>query len=208
MRFLHEAIIVSIFLLGFSSMVCAETVKLKSGQTVEGKIISQDKTSLRLDVGLQTPITYFLDEIQAISLENPQLTHQANKLESQAIDFIDNDNMDKGIALMARATELDPTPMRRMNYGSILFGNGVEYFKNGDKVEALRALHEAENQLSQAIAAFHPKRDQQFLAQAYFLLGEIYSNAFADPRKARDFYQISLSYYYNQGAKEALETLQ
>ena len=47
-----------------------------------------------------------------------------------------------------------------------------------------------------------------FLAQSYFLLGEIYLNAFSDINEAKILYQKSLTYYKNESAKAALEKLQ
>ena len=43
----------------------AETVILKSGKTVEGKLI--EKTNMYIKIDLQgVPVTYFLDEIESI----------------------------------------------------------------------------------------------------------------------------------------------
>jgi tetratricopeptide (TPR) repeat protein len=134
-------------------------------------------------------------------------SHQADALEAQAVDYIDNDQMEEGLGLMKQALDIDPTPIRHMNYGSILFGNGVVDFKNGNKRQALPTLYEAQNQLAQAIVKFDPQKDAVFLAQSYFLLGEIALNAFSNPAKAKKYYQKALSYYDNLGAKAALENL-
>jgi len=203
------------------SISWSEVIVLVSGQEVEGKIIYQDKHCLRLDVGLQSSITYFFDEIKQIlpdkvgrgfkpspTLVSLSSKDRADQLEKQAIDVTDAGRMDEGLKLMRKAIELDPTPMRHMNYGSILFGQGVSLFQGGNQTQAVVILHKAEGELSQAIVSFNPKREKVFLSQAYFLLGEIYLNAFADKIKAKFFYQKAKTYYKNEAAKSELEKLE
>ena len=90
---------------------------------------------------------------------------------------------------MVQAIALDPTPLRHMNYGSILFGNGVAVFKDSDPVKGKEILRQAEAQLLKAITGFNPNRDQAYLSQCYFLLGEMYVNAFGDKFKAIEYYK-------------------
>lgn len=134
--------------------------------------------------------------------------HQADQLEDQAVELIDNDRMAEGLKLMKKAVDIDPAPIRHMNYGSILFGNGVADYKEGKKRQALGILKQAQDELNQAIDGFDSKREGAFLAQAYFLLGEISLNAFSDKTQAKFYYQKSLTYYDNEGAKAALAKLQ
>ncbi len=129
---------------------------------------------------------------------------QADQWEHQAVKLINEDKMQEGLELMKKAVALNPTPMRQMNYGSILFGRGVADFKDGRQPQAINTLHQAEDELDQAIAGFDPQKDSVFLAQAYFLLGEMYLNAFTDEDKAKAFYQKALTYDDHQGAKAAL----
>ncbi|MCK9573494.1 MAG: hypothetical protein M0R20_03720 [Candidatus Omnitrophica bacterium] len=57
-------ILLLIFLL-FTPLIFAETIILKSGKTVEGKIIEKTDKSIKVDIeGI--PITYYLDEIENI----------------------------------------------------------------------------------------------------------------------------------------------
>lgn len=49
-----------------TSFSSAETVKLKSGYIHEGKIIEKTDKYIKLDMGIGVPITYYLDEIEAI----------------------------------------------------------------------------------------------------------------------------------------------
>ncbi|MEI7997993.1 MAG: hypothetical protein WCH62_00590, partial [Candidatus Omnitrophota bacterium] len=184
--------------------------------SVKGKIIRQDKNSIQVDVGLQTPFTYFLEEIKQILPDRPHhektkgtsRNHQADQLEKKAVELIDENKMDEGMALMKQAVVLDSSPMRHMNYGSILFGNGVEDYKSKNQEQALKTLSEAQQELRAAIEGFNPKKEGIFLAQAYFLLGEIYLNAYSDRIRAKEYYQKAVFYYDNQSAKAALEKLQ
>jgi tetratricopeptide (TPR) repeat protein len=160
---------------------------------------------------LKTIITFsfcFFFSSLAFSSHSTPESRQANRLETKAVELIDNDQMAQGMDLMKQAVAINPTPMRHMNYGSILFGNGVADFKAGHKPEALEILYQAQDQLAQAIVGFNPRKEAVFIAQAYFLLGEINLNALSNPEKAKMYYHKSLSFYPNLGAKAALEKLQ
>ncbi len=214
MSFLKKIIVFSFLSFSFTSNGLAEIIQLKSGQIIEGKVLSQDQNSIIIDTGKRHRVSYPLAQIKEIySDSSKQFKEQiiakqkANELENQAIESIDNNKMAEGLILMKRALEVDATPMRHMNLGSILFGNGVADFKEGKKAQAKETLRQSEEQLMRAIAGFDPRTEKIFLAQAYLLLGEIYSNAFLDKEKAKDFYKESLSYYENQAAKTALELL-
>ena len=210
MRLLFKTIISFLCWIVPSAGFC-EVIQLKSGQNVQGKILHRDKDSVQVDVGIETPVTYFFDEIKQILPDQQAplttavpLSRQADQLEDQAVEFIDEDKMEEGLKLMKKAMDVDPKPMRHMNYGSILFGNGVADFKAGRQPQAVEILHQAEDQLNQAISGFNPKKEGVFLAQAYFLLGEMYLNAFGDKEKSKTFYQKALTYYDHEGAKAAL----
>ncbi len=194
----------------------AETIKLKSGQTIHAKVLKEDKDSIVVDAGIDTPVTYFLDEIKEILPDeelpappvDPKIGAAADVLESQALDLIDAQKMEEGLALMRQAIAQDPNPTRYMNYGSVLFGNGVELFKNGLEDQGKKVLRQSEEQLNKAIAGFDKTRDNLFLSQAYFLLGEMYRNAFGDPAKAKELYTQCLAFADHDGAKAALAQMQ
>jgi len=183
MHWFDRAVILSIFIFSFTSLAWSDMPEIIADQTKEAEVLSSP--------------TVVLDS----------KTQQANRLESQAIESIDADQMEEGLRLMQQAIEIDPSAVRHMNYGSILFGNGVVDFKNGKKHEAVRLFKQAEDQLSQAIAGFDPQANAAFVAQAYFLLGEIYLNAYNDQDMAHDFYYKSLEYYDNTSARDAIEQL-
>lgn len=132
---------------------------------------------------------------------------QADDLEDKSAQAIDDGDMDQALDLMVRAIQLDPTPLRYMNYGSILFGNGVSIFKNTDQAQGIAILKQAEAQLHKAIQGFNPNKDQVYLSQCYFLLGEMYLNAYGDKFKAIEYYQKSADLSDYSGAKDALNKL-
>mgnify|MGYP001562363358 CR=1 FL=1 len=49
----------------------AESIRLKSGRTVEGEILTRTDDSITIDVGIGVPVTYYLDEIENISKGTP-----------------------------------------------------------------------------------------------------------------------------------------
>lgn len=115
--------------------------------------------------------------------------------------------MEQGLNTIRQAIAVDPSPLRYMNYGSILFGNGVALFKKGQTDEAKKILTDCEAQLQKAISGFNKEKDVAFLAQSYFLLGEMYNNAFADSVKAKEYYESAVKVYDHEGAKTALARL-
>jgi tetratricopeptide (TPR) repeat protein len=145
--------------------------------------------------------------VQSMPPDAQKLKVQADDLEDKGAQAIDDGNMDQGLDFMARAIRLDPSPMRHMLYGSILFGNGVAVFKDSDQNKGITILRQAEGQLLKAIAGFNPNKDQVYLGQCYFLLGEMYSNAFGDKDKARGYYKRSVELNDYPGARDALNKL-
>jgi TPR repeat protein len=144
---------------------------------------------------------------QSIPTDAQKIKSQADDLEDKSAQAIDEGNMDQGMDFMVRAIHLDPSPMRYMIYGSILFGNGVAVFKDSDQLKGQVILRQAEVQLLKAIEAFNPNTDQVYLSQCYFLLGEMYSNAFGDKLKAREYYKKAVDLNDYTGARDALNKL-
>lgn len=64
------ALVTVIFLIT-AHTAAAESIRLKSGRTVEGKILTQTDDSITIDVGIGVPVTYYLDEIENISEGTP-----------------------------------------------------------------------------------------------------------------------------------------
>ena len=49
----------------------AETIRLKSGQTIEGTVVERAEDSIKVDIGLGIPVTYYLDEIESSPMPSP-----------------------------------------------------------------------------------------------------------------------------------------
>jgi tetratricopeptide (TPR) repeat protein len=204
----------ALIVLCWTSCAGADTILLNNGQTVQGKILKDEKDSILVDAGIDTPVTYFKDEIklitpgaEVIEASDPKARTEADEMESQALELIDADRMDEGLELIRKAVELDPTSQRRMNYGSILFGNGVATFKLTDKEEGKKILQQSAEQLTKALEGFDKNKDADFMSQINFLLGEMQNNAFENPAKARAYYTEALSFSEHEGAKAALAKL-
>ena len=144
---------------------------------------------------------------QAIPTEAQKLKSQADDLEDKSAQAIDDGDMNQGLDFMIRSIAIDPSPMRRMIYGSVLFGNGVSVFKDSDQEKGKEILRQAEIQLLKAIQAFNPNKDQVSLSQCYFFLGEMYANAFGDKVKAKEYYKKAVDLNDYSGAKDALNKL-
>jgi tetratricopeptide (TPR) repeat protein len=213
-------VLVLLALLGFSCNAHAETVKLKSGKTVQGKIVERDKKTIQLDVGLDFPITYYLDEIQDISPDKPPAAAAAaskssvssqetaaDQKEQQGLELIDRGQMDEGLALLREAVRMDSAANRHLNLGSILMGNGVSLQKQGKAGEAAKIFHEAESEIQEAIKKFDAQEETMFISEAYNMLGAIYANGLSDQAKAKAFYKKSLSFYDNPAAQRGLQNL-
>lgn len=188
----------------------AEVIFLKSGAHVEGKILKEDKKTVVIDAGVDVPVTYFRDEIKSIEKDlpfDPLATRHADELEAKAVELIDANQMSQGLDLMRQALILGPTAQRHMNYGSILFGNGVLLFKEDKKEQGRNALRQAEEELNKAIGGFDKDKDAFFMAQCFYLLGEMYANAFEDKVKAKDYYQEAVDLAAHSGAQKALTKL-
>ncbi len=218
------AILFAFFLV--SPNVWPDTIKLKSGKIIQGTIRERNARLIQLDVGLDFPITYYFDEIQDV-IEDSQgpssdqvsampapikasnaKADKANEIEQQGLAMIDDGKMDEGLALLRQAIDMDPTASRHLSLGGILFGNGVALSKEGNKEAALKIFREAEKEIREATITFDPNEEKTLLSQAYYLLGEMYANAFGDQSKAKEFYEKSLSFYANPEAQHALDGLQ
>ncbi len=144
---------------------------------------------------------------QPLSSPDEERRFQADQFEAKVAQAIDENNISQGLDLMSKAVSLDPSGMRHMTYGSLLFGNGVSVFKEGDKAQGQRILRQAEAQLHKAIQLFDVNKDQAYLSQCYFLLGEMHLNAFGDKIKAKQYYQKAVNLSDYTGAKESLKYL-
>jgi len=70
MRFIPILIIISLLL--FTHFASADTLILKNGKTVEGKIIEKTDEYIKIEFE-SIPLTFFLDEIEAVEQEIPAI---------------------------------------------------------------------------------------------------------------------------------------
>lgn len=218
-RILRHTVLVFSFFLFSSRNAISDTVVLTSGKTVQGKIVERADKSIQIDVGVGFPITYYSDEIKEIIPEGPaSQTKQANavsksgsdeadQLEQQGLGLIESGQMEEGVALLRKAIALDPKANRHLNLGTILSGNGVALFKQGDQKAAVKILKESEHEIQQAIKMFDPVGETIMLSQAYYLLGEMHAQGFKDTSAAKEYYQKSISFYNNPSAERGLKAL-
>ena len=136
--------------------------------------------------------------------DSQQTKSRADALEDNSAQAMDDGDMPQGLSLMAQAVALDPSALRHMNYGSMLYGDGVTLFEGTDQIRGIEVLHRSEAELIKAIQGFNPNKDQAYLSQCYFLLGEMYRNAFDDKERARGYYEQAIELNDYPGAKEAL----
>jgi tetratricopeptide (TPR) repeat protein len=219
-----RSFLVLLMTFAFLSTAQADTLTLKSGKIVEGKIVERTSRAIQLDVGLDFPITYYTDEIQDISESSvaakpsqPAASSKApaggpheakaDQLEQKGLSAIDEGRMDEGLSLLQEALKLDPQGSRHLNFGTILFGNGVSLQKRGNSEESIKVFRQAEEEIQQALKLFDPEGETTFISQAYSLLGEMYANAFNDNAKAKTFYEKALSFYENPAARRGLAAL-
>lgn len=55
-----------LFMLLVSQDALAETIMLKSGKVIDGKIVQRNEDEIKVDIGVGVNITYFLDDIESI----------------------------------------------------------------------------------------------------------------------------------------------
>ena len=99
------AILIGLVFIFCTPAVHSDTVILKSGKTVQGKIGNRTEKAIEIDVGLGFPITYYLDDIQSIDSDSQKddkaVVHtssdkveEADSLERQGLELIEAGEMD------------------------------------------------------------------------------------------------------------------
>lgn len=214
----------AVLLLAVHSPTLADTVHLKSGSVVEGAVVKSTDDFIEIDVGLALPVTYYRDEILRIEsggaesaapavddalAQSQTRTKEADAAGYEGLSLIDQGAMPEGLAKLRLAIETDPqSPVWRMNYASVLFGNGAEEYKSGRELEALGTLREVENELLKAIELFDPNTDGIMISQCYFLLGQLFYNVYDDPERAAELYTSATALYEHPRAMAMLERIQ
>lgn len=95
-----KKIILASLLVMFPLFCFAETIVLKSGKTVEGRIVEKNKDSVKIEV-CEIPVTYFLDEIKSINGQSsassssavPQIASQTSLKTAQGPECVRSSNI-------------------------------------------------------------------------------------------------------------------
>jgi tetratricopeptide (TPR) repeat protein len=114
----------------FPIFAFSETIVLKSGKTVEGKILEKTDTYIKIDID-GTPITYFIDEVKGIkeqkssSMEDHRVNQEAYNYVQEGKGYGLNSNNDrKAIECFTKAIELDPQYAEAYEYRGMSYCSG------------------------------------------------------------------------------------
>lgn len=99
----HKLIsLILVICLQFSASAFAETIVLKSGEIVEGKLI--EKTDKYIKIDFQgVPLAYFLDEIQKVDIQET-----ADSAYQKGENYMSQQNFYEAIVEFSKAIKLDP----------------------------------------------------------------------------------------------------
>jgi tetratricopeptide (TPR) repeat protein len=127
----------------FLSVVFAETILLKSGQTVEGKLTEKTDKYIKIDFqGI--PLTYFFDEIKSIDgaavsmrkVSSPEVKVAQQYIDQGAAD-IEKGQYEEAISYFNKAIAIVP------NVAEAYYNRGLAHFRNGNLNEALSDFSKA-----------------------------------------------------------------
>lgn len=209
-RGFYGAVLLLIIGLFLPVLSFAETIILKSGKKIEGKIVERTDEYIKVDSGIGMALTYFFDMIESIketpssaskdlSVPDAEISptnKQATIVGNNGILLIKEGKWDEGLGLMKQATEIAPEdPLLHMNYGSMLFTHGQLIFESDNKQEAKPIFNEAEREFNLAISLFKDDElGKAIKSQCSFLLGDIYFHVYNDKEKAKSLYKKALEY--------------
>lgn len=214
-------ILIGVLFLSVSS-VFAETILLKTGKTIEGKIIEKTDKYIKIDIaGVSVP--YFLNEIDTIdgkqlsaSKEISTATHvpsektlevnsgvnnnEAKSYYDRGVTYATAGNFNQAIGYFNKAIELKP------DYADAWGGRGMSYSSKGDFDQALSDFNK--------VIEINPES-----AKAYYWIGVIYGrkgdsdraiSAFnkaieRDSKHAEPYVNRSLAYFYKREYDKAWE---
>jgi tetratricopeptide (TPR) repeat protein len=138
---------------------------------------------------------------------------EAQKLMPEAKKLIDQGKLDESLKILRQALAIAPKePDMHMNYASVLFIKGQQFFQFGFNDNAKKVFKETEDELITAIKLYksNPSKDinDRSKSQCYFLLGDIYYYVYENKMRAKSLYQKAIEYNpEHAGAAEALKKI-
>jgi len=228
-----KKILLFIAFICLSNILFAETILLKSGRTIEAKIIKKDSSSIKVDVaGL--PITYYLTDIESINGE--KINVSSPKESSSASIDSKKEPHNQGVSVM-HTTQVSG---EESEY-TILVNRAVDLMDKKDFTSAIAELKKAIEKAPDRSAAYlniatcyhFMNQDQEaleYLKKAYSInpndsgivgnLGVIYFTLgkyeqgvdylqkaiLMQPNNGRYHYSLGVAYYQLKKYKEAKES--
>lgn len=140
-------IFVSLLIVADLSLVFAETLILKSGSQVQGKIIEKTDQYIKIEVE-GAAFSYTLDEIERVEEDVPSLTQEnvpqaslespsIEKYTSEARQYYLNGEYENALSSLKKAIELDP------NQTNLFASLGVLYYHLGNSEDAISSFEKA-----------------------------------------------------------------
>lgn len=196
--------LLSVFLI-ISTTALAETIILKSGKSVEGKIIEKTDKRIKIEIS-EIPITYYIENIESIDgkkINIPALNPHVSAAPSQDQEIVDIKEKkdfvyDKGA---------HPGPL----YEAYRLGNdkGLMYMSNADYLSAIKEFKRCIEMISTEPTAYinlglvykkigKPQEAVKFLETAisidpedseiYYNLGNVYAELLKNNEEAEKYY--------------------
>jgi len=138
MAHMDRKLIVSLISMFLSSTpsIFAETILLKSGKTIEGKIVERTNESIKIDIeGI--PITYYFNDIESIDGKSIQTPQKDKVLQNKVMTSSKvNAALDRGDTIGREEVLSDERLV-------LLLNNGLNYTKTGRYQEAISEYQKA-----------------------------------------------------------------
>ena len=161
--------IISMSLIILSTISFAETIKLKSGKVIEGKIIERTADSIKVDTGAGVNLTYFLDDLEQkrnIDVQSAGNTGMMQKMPAEK----NNDGVN-----WAGDVDLNT------EWGKWLLNTVKPYWDKMDEAERVYKMQKS---------GIDPNLSGEEAANKYKEIGTDYSNTVSDINKSYNIYEI------------------
>jgi len=202
------------------SFIFAETIVLKSGKTVEGKLI--EKTDKYIKIDFQgVPLTYFLDEIESIdgikqalvaekerepSAKSPSdLPYSKESMEQgqKGAEYFKQGNFKEAIPYFQQAIQLDP------NNFTAYWSLGISYNSLGDHKQAIKIYEKGIKSAPKYSALFYTGIAGEYnQLQEYNKAIDAASDSIKHkPGNPQPYMMLGQAYYMLKDYKQARENL-